>query len=268
MHIMNPVFIQAVEQQDSTQLATMAEQQVTAGANALDLNLGSAKKCCDQVSWAVEAIQRRVDVPLFISSNILSRPEILDHHRGVATINSLTADPASLATGMETAKEHQARLVVLLVRPGLTPFTVNDRLRIAMEVLETADRVGFPFADLYLDPLFHLHPDPMTWQLSGGLPDIESVLETIEMLPQLAGEKVRTIVALSSASQFLPQSKRPGLHHRLLPMLTAAGLDAVILNCHDHKLMEIGRNSHQNMEQELSSIPLTNADIDTAAMHW
>ncbi len=268
MHIMNPAFIQAVEQQDSVQLAAMAEQQVTTGANALDLNLGSTKKNRDQASWVVKTIQQSVNVRLFISSNVLSQPEILGNHRGTATINSLTADPASLAKGMETAKQQQARLVVLLVRPGLTPFTVNDRLRIAMEVLETADRVGFPLADLYLDPLFHLHPDPMTWQLSGGLPDIDSVLETIGMLPQLAEEKIHTIVALSSASQFLPQSERPGLHHRLLPMLMTAGLDAVILNCHDRKLMEIARNPEDGLEYDVSSIAQSSTDLNTAALHW
>ena len=268
MHIMNPELIQAVEQQDSKSLATMAEKQVATGAHALDLNLGPAKKSCNQISWAVESIQNAVNVPLFISSHVLSRPEILDSHRGTATVNSVTADPATLAGSMERAKEHGADLVVLLVRPGLTPFSVDERLQVATEVLETASRTGFPLASLYLDPLFHIRPDPMTWQLSRGLPDIDSVLETIEMLPQLAGEKVRTLVALSSASQFLPPSERPGLHHRLLPMLAAAGLDAVILNCHDSRLMEIARNPKFEVEGEPLPMPQVSTNLDTAALLW
>ena len=268
MHIMNPVLTRTVEQQDANSLATMAEKQVKAGANALDLNLGPAKKNGKKISWAVETIQNVVNVPLFISSHVLSQPEILDMHQGTATINSVTADPATLAGAMERAKEHGADLVVLLVRPGLTPFSVDERLQLAVEVLETATRVGFPLADLYLDPLFHLRPDPMTWQLSRGLPDIDSVMETITMLPQLAGEQVRTLVALSSASQFLPQSERSGLHQRLLPMLISAGLDAVILNCHDSRLMEIARDPSAEANEIFQPINQGKENLDTAMLPW
>ncbi len=268
IHIMNPDLIQTLEQQDSRRLELIAEKQVAAGAHALDLNLGPAKKNCGRINWSVQVIQNTVNVPLFISSRVLDQPEILNMHKGTAAINSVTADPATLADTMKLAKEYDAELVVLLVRPGLTPFTVDERLHLAADVLETASRVGFPFTQLYLDPLFHLRPDPMTWQLSRGLPDIGSVLQTIERLPPLAGENVRSLVALSSASQLLPSAERPGLHHRLLPMLAAAGLDAVILNCHDKKLMDIARNPDVSMEDRPPSMPQLTEDLDTATLPW
>jgi cobalamin-dependent methionine synthase I len=93
-------------------------------------------------------------------------------------------------------------------------------------------------------------------------------LETIEMLPQLTEEKVRTLVALSSASQFLPRAERAGLHHRLLPLLIAAGLDAVILNCRDNKLMEIAGNPQSGMESDLAQIAQVGANLDTASLPW
>ena len=239
MHIMNPALFQAIEQQDSRKLAAMAQQQVTAGADALDLNLGATRKNNDQLAWAVQSIQQAVQVPLFISSHALNRTEVMQSLQGRVTINSITADPAALAPAMRNAKEYNARLVVLLTRPGLTPFTADERLQIANEVLETAVQEGFPITDLYLDPLFHLRPDPMTWQLSRGIPDIDSVLETLVMLPQLSSERLHTVLAISTASQFLPAAERSSLHQRLLPMLVSGGLDAVILNCRDSKLMEI-----------------------------
>ena len=268
MHIMNAELTRAIEQRDGKSLARMAEQQVAFGADGLDMNFGLSKKSGKQFKWAVEAIRDAVDVPLFISSHVLSHSEILDKNRGRVTVNSVTADPATLATAMEKAREYGADLVVLLVRPGLTPLTVDERLQVATDVLEMAARVGFPLTGLYLDPLFHLRPDPVSWQLSRGVPDIESVLETIEMLPQLTEEKVRTLVALSSASQFLPRAERAGLHHRLLPLLIAAGLDAVILNCHDNKLMEIAGNPQLDMESDLSSIAQVRANLDTATLPW
>ena len=267
MHIMNPVLFKAVENRDGAILARMARQQVAAGAHALDLNLGPAKKSDQRLAWAVETIQEAVTVPLFISSRILAQPKTLDTIHATVTINSVTADPANLAADMEQAKQSSARLVVLLVRPGLTPFTVDERLQVASEVLDTAARIDFPVTDLYLDPLFHIRPDPVTWQLSRGLPDIESVLETLRMLPQLAGEKIHTLVALSSASQFLPPAERTGLHRRLLPMLASAGLDAVILNCHDSRLMKIAGNPLPDTETT-SGVPQMNANLDTAVLPW
>ncbi len=242
MHIMNPSLLRAVEQHDSKKLAAMALQQVTAGADALDLNLGAARSDNDQLTWAVQVIQDAVQVPLFISSHALNRTEVMRSLQNRATINSVTADPITLAPAMQHARQHNAQLVVLLTRPGLTPFTADERLQIANEVLETAVQEAFPLADLYLDPLFHLRPDPMTWQLSRGIPDIDSVLETVMLLPQLSSEKVRTVLAISTASQFLPTAERSGLHRRLLPMLVSNGLDAVILNSRDSKLMEVVRS--------------------------
>ena len=267
MHIMNPALFQAVENLDGNTLARLARKQVTAGAHALDLNLGPARKSDQRLPWAIETIQEAVDVPLFISSRILAQPETLDKLQERATINSVTADPATLAADMKKAEQYGARLVVLLVRPGLTPFTVDERLQVAGEVLETASRINFPLTDLYLDPLFHIRPDPVTWQLSRGLPDMDSILETIRMLPQLAGEKMNTLVALSSASQFLPPAERAALHRRLLPMLAAAGLNAVILNAHDSRLMEIARNPLQDTDNAAPAAEINTA-LDTAALLW
>jgi cobalamin-dependent methionine synthase I len=271
MHIMNPELFQAVERRDSARLAAMARRQMAAGADALDLNLGPVRKNIDLFGWAIETVQDAVPVPLFASSRVLSQQEVMKAHKGTVIINSVTADPATLAPALRQAREYEAEVVVLLVKPGLTPFNVDDRLQIALEVLETAVQVNFPLRRLYLDPLFHLKPDPVTWQLSRGLPDIDAVLETISMLPQLAGEKIRTLVALSSASQFLTAAQRPGLHRQLLPMLLEVGLDAVILNCHDRRLMDIARNPQTAGEEDLHNLPFmqpAEADLDTAAFLW
>jgi len=268
MHIMNSGFIHAVEHRESDNLAAIAARQVEGGAMALDLHLGTSAPSKNQTAWAVRTIQDAVDVPLFISSHILRQPEILRTCREAVTINSVTAEATTLINAMKTAKEYGSHLVVLLVRPGITPFTVDERLQLASEVLESAVKIGFPIESLYLDPLFHLRPDPLTWKLSRGIPDVDSVLETITMLPQLAGTHVRTLVALSSASQFVPSGERSALHCRLLPMLIAAGLDAVILNCHDKHLMDIVLNSHEEKIEALPLMQQSGANLSQAGLSW
>jgi hypothetical protein len=135
---------------------------------------------------------------------------------------------------MALARDCGAGLTVLLTRPGLNAYSADDRLLLAAEVLEAAEKSGLPLARLYLDPLFQpgLH----------GLADIESVLEWLAHLPLLSRDKVQSIAALSSASVLLPAVKRSACHQQLLPLLAEAGLDAVILNCNDRRLMDIARS--------------------------
>ncbi|MCI5222413.1 MAG: hypothetical protein D3924_07035 [Candidatus Electrothrix sp. AR4] len=195
----------------------------------------------------------------------------MEMYRGTLTVNSITADPANLAPALRQALEYEAEVVVLLVKPGVTPVNMEERLQIALEVLDTAIQVHFPLTRLYLDPLFHLKPDPVSWQLSRGLPDIDAVLETIFMLPQLSNEKIRTLVALSNVSQFLPATKRPRVHLQLLPMLLSVGLDAVILNCDDSRLMEIVRTPQEEKGENLQGfqlIPQAEVAFDTATIPW
>jgi cobalamin-dependent methionine synthase I len=243
MQILNPLFFRAIEERDSRAVAAMARRQAEAGADALDLNLGPAKKNSSLLTWVIETVQAAVDLPLFVASQILSMPDLLQQHQDSITVNSVTADPTTLVAAMERAGAYGAGLVVLLTKPGQSVFSADDRLLLAAEVLETAACTGFPLARLHLDPLFR--PGPQ------GLPDLEPVLATLATLPLLSQEKVHTIAALSSASAFLPAAKRPALHQRLLPLLAEAGLDTLILNCNDRRLMEIGRHLSDRPAQPL-----------------
>ena len=237
MHIMNPAFLKALEEQDKAMVCRMAKEQVIAGATALDINLGRSRKLAGLTRWLIETIQEQVDVPLFLSSHVLSQPEALKAHRGTPTINAVTANPAELSGAMETAQSSGANLVVLLVSPELTPADVNGRLQLASQVMEAADQAGMPFERLYLDPVISCRADPAACYLSSGLPEINIIYESIRILKKMSDE-LKTIVALSNSSLYLPAGKRSSLHCQLLPLLAEAGLDAVILNCYDRNLMD------------------------------
>lgn len=234
MHILNPVFHHALAARDSRALAAMAVRQAEAGADALDLNLGPARKDSGLLAWAMETVLTAAGLPLFAASQTLAQPELLLRHGEKLTVNAVTADPASLSANMMLARDCGAGLTVLLTRPGLTACSAADRLLLAAEALEAAEKSGLPLSRLYLDPL--LRPGGQ------GLPDLEPVLEWLAYLPLLSREKVMSVAALSSASAFLPAAKRPAYHQRLLPLLAEAGLNAVILNCNDRRLMDISRS--------------------------
>ncbi len=246
MHILNQKFVQALESLDKETVAKMAQEQVDAGAEALDINLGQVRQLNDLTPWLVETVQEATSIPLLLSSHVLSQERTLEFHKGQATINAVTADPDELRRAMKIAARFQADLVVLLVSSLLTPSNVNDRLMLAAQSLEIAEELNFPLEQLYFDPVIACRTDPNTWTLSAGLPDIDTLVASLHWLGDLTDHKTKTIIGLSNASICLTKEKRSAFHCRLLPLLAEAGLDAVIMNCRDQALMDVAKNIANN----------------------
>lgn len=242
LHILNRDFQESVQQQNQASLVQLAQQQIRGGAMALDINLGPARSMADRLPWVVRTIQEQHPVPLFLPAACSHLDQALEIHQGRATINAVTAEPSQLAQTMRTARTFDADLVVLLTKPGLNSFGIQQRLQIALEVLEQADAIGLPLHQLYLDPLFSVRTDPVSWNLCHGMPDLEPVLQTLSLIGELSNRQPQTILALSNGTQGIPRQKRSLLHCRMLPLLVDAGLDAVLVNCRDRQLMDLARS--------------------------
>jgi len=241
LQILNPKFQQVIERRDREGLIALADKQVKGGAMALDVNLGPSKSLAGRLTWVMEAIQSQWNVPLLLPAGG-NLEKALQHHQGRATINAVTADPERLDPIIALARDYNANLVVLLTKPGLWTAGNQQQLHLALNVLERSDAIGLPLDNLYLDPVFSVRTDPMTWSLSGGMPDLDRVLELISFIGELTDQRAGTILALSNGTLGLPAQKRSALHCRMLPLLIKAGLRAVILNCRDKELMKVARS--------------------------
>jgi 5-methyltetrahydrofolate corrinoid/iron sulfur protein methyltransferase len=73
IHIISQKVKEGLRDRDEKIFQELAVEQVAAGAQALDLNLGPRKKDWEEVfPWMVKAVEAVVDVPLsFDSTNIL-----------------------------------------------------------------------------------------------------------------------------------------------------------------------------------------------------
>ena len=245
LHILNPRFHQALENRDQDLLLELAGRQVTAGARALAINPGPAARFKAQLSWLVTVIQEKYPVPLLLPMAGPALTGALESHRGRGFINAVTGDPAQLTAGLDLAREFDANLVVLLTRPGSRLATSEDRLRVALDVLERADRQGLAPERLYLDPVLTIRPDPRARYLGHGLPDLEPVLETISLIRELSGGRCRTILALDNAMPGQDKKERSLLRQRMLMLLDQAGLNAVMLDPLDHELMRVAADPEQ-----------------------
>ncbi len=249
MHLTNPLFLQALENKDEEAIVSMAEKQAAAGAGGIDLNLGSSERLGSLTEWLLTILLKKTDLELFISSHILKQTDLLEKYGDSITINAVTANLDELAQTMDAIKELSCGLTVLLVNRDQTPADVEGRLDIAVQVLETAEITGFPPARIYLDPVISCRPDPMTMLLGGGLPDMETVCESIRLIKALNTE-VKSIAGLSNTSVCLESGKRSALHLRFLPLLVEAGLDAVICNCYDRQLVKLAGEISLETEDE------------------
>lgn len=238
LHPLNRQFCAAVSSQDGTALAALARQHL-GGAQALAVNLGPSRTLARHTPWVTETLQRELSVPLFLSAGALAFPDLLQRSGASLTINAVTADPATLPTALDLANECGAALVVLLVRPGLTPAGSADRLNLAAEVIDLAWRQSFPLPRLFLDPVLSLRPDPLAWRISRGMPDLGPVAETISQLSLLADGQ-RTIIALGNCPG--DAHTRPDLQATILTILAEAGLDAVLINGRDLGLLQLCRD--------------------------
>jgi len=238
IHVLNQYVHKALIMQDATMLANLARQQLVAGAQALAVNLGPGREMGRLTRWIVETLREITEVPLFFSANIIAWPEVLQTNGNQITINAVTANHEELVNALEIAQEYGSSLVVLLVQSGRMTAGIDDKLQLTSEVVDKALSAGLPLSRLYLDPVLSCRPDPVAWNVSRGLPDVGSAVETISLIKQL-DSRVKTIVALGNGSEGMAREEKSGFRCQMYSLLVATGLDAVLLNCLDHKVMQI-----------------------------
>jgi hypothetical protein len=242
LHVLDRRVYEAVTGRDGDALRRLALNHLRTGAQALAVNLGTGRTMAELTSWVIASLAKWTAVPLFVSANILEHPDTLRSLGHRIVVNAVTADPASLSLSMRIAEQYGAGLAVLLVTPSLIPRGVDDRLLLAAEVLDLAYRIGLPFFRLYLDPVLSCRPDPFAWHISRGLPDIGSTAETISLIREL-DTGVRTIAALGTGVREAGEQQGGRTGAGMLSLLTASGVDAVILNCRDGNLINAFMNT-------------------------
>jgi hypothetical protein len=101
-------------------------------------------------------------------------------------------------------------------------------------------------------PMDHLLIDPLVLTVSGCQEYVPHAVETVRMLKMVADPPPLTVGGLSNVSNAVAPAMRPLLNRIYLVMLTAVGIDALILDPLDRELMEALRI----VEQRDASTPL------------
>jgi 5-methyltetrahydrofolate--homocysteine methyltransferase len=198
----------------------LAENQIKAGANVLDVNVGFPG--VDDVKLLPEtvlAIKGRFDIPLCLDSpNPKAIEAALKAAGGKCLINSVNGEEKSLNALLHIAKEYGAALIGLTMDENGITDDPGKRLAIAGKILERAVKAGIKEEDVIIDPL--------AMAVSSDSKACIVTLETIRLVHQQLGLNIT--MGASNISFGLPG--REDLNSSFISLAIFNGLTCPIAN--------------------------------------
>ena len=221
-------FQQALLEEDLDYILDVGLQEVDAGADILDVNVGYPG--VDEVSMlprVVKKLQSALDIPLQLdSTNPAALEAGLRVYNGKAAVNSVNGGPAVLERLLPIVKKYGAAVVGLALDENGIPQTAEGRVAIARRILEAALAHGIPKEDVWIDCL--------TLTVSAQQDQAMETLRAVRTVHEELG--LRTVLGVSNISFGLPN--RPLITQNFLIQALGAGLSLPIINPNQREMMD------------------------------
>lgn len=219
---------EAIEASDSGAIAKVAQEQAEAGADYIDVNAGVfSKQEPEYLAWLVETVQAATDKPCAIDSpNPAAIESALAVHRGNAMINSISLEKDRYEKLMPIVAGTDLKVIALCMSDTGMPRTVDDRIRIADELVGGLQKNNVKLENIYVDPLVQ----PLSVDTTFGVEFINAVENIMCRFPG-----IHTVCGLSNISYGMPVRKF--LNQTFMTMAIAKGLDGAIINPLDREMM-------------------------------
>lgn len=209
---------EALKAKDFSYLENEAIEQVKAGAEILDINVGLPDiNEHEMMLGAIKRVSSVVNVPLQIDS---ADPEVIEaavrYYNGKPIINSVNGKKESMEKIFPIAKNSGTCVIALTLDENGLPKNTDERLAIASRIIRTAESYGINKERIIVDCL--------TLTVSAQQDAGRDTLEAIRLVKKEFG--VKTTLGASNVSFGLPERKL--LNRTFLAMALEAGLDAPI----------------------------------------
>ena len=230
IHCISPAIRKAMDQKDPAPILKRAKEQLDAGADYLDVNIGPAEKGGEELmKWVVTLLQENFDnVPLCLDTAnkkaIEAGISVYNRQKGKPIINS--ADAGDRIENIDLAAANDAICIALCSKSGV-PADNDERMVYCQELLERGMGLGMDPSDLWFDPLFLV--------IKGMQDKQKDCLEAIHMFTEM---DLNTTGGLSNISNGMPKDIRPIMDAAMVAMAMANGLNSAIVNPCDKRLME------------------------------
>jgi 5-methyltetrahydrofolate corrinoid/iron sulfur protein methyltransferase len=230
----------AFKARDPGPIQEMAQAEVGAGIDYIDLNIGPARKAGDELmEWAVKIVREVTDKPLSLDTTNLAAIEagLKNHGGGRALVNSISLD--RMEEEFPLAKRYSAEMIGLLWGREGMPRDAAERGMIAAELIYKANEIGIPNEDIWFDPIVTPAGNVDTNQ-------VQPCLEFMSMLQDIA-PGCKSTVGLSNVSNGTPNELRPYLNRTYLMMLMKYGLYSAIVDVFDSELINIAKGKRPEL---------------------
>ena len=224
-------FKQALVDHDIDYIVDQGLQQEDAGADVLDVNVGTPEinevELLDEVVCRLQSV---LALPLQIdTSNPEAMERALRHYNGKALINSVNGKQEVMAEVFPLVKKYGGVVVALALDEGGIPDNADDRIRIAEKIYQTAAEYGIRREDIVIDGLcMTVSSDP------------RSALVTLETIRRIRDELGgSSILGVSNISFGLPA--RELINAYFFEMALQNGLSCAIINPNNQAMMQAYR---------------------------
>ena len=218
----------AIEARDAEAIQKIAMDQAEAGVDYIDVNAGVfVGQEPEYLKWLVQTVQQVTDKPCAIDSPDPAAVEAaLAVHKGTPMINSISLEKDRYEKLLPIAANTDCKVIALCMSDTGMPQSVDDRMRIADELIGGLLKNNVPVGNIFVDPLVQ----PISVDNSFGIAFIETIEKIVKAFPG-----IHTACGLSNISYGLPARKF--MNQTFMTMAIAKGLDGAIVNPLDSRMM-------------------------------
>ena len=230
IHCISPVIRKAMDEMNPAPILQRAKEQIEAGATYIDVNIGPAESNGPELmKWAVQLIQGECDnIPLALDTANMAAIEagmtVYNEEKGKALVNS--ADAGDRLPYVDLAANVGAS-VICLCSNGSVPGSLDEITGYCMEILEHGLMLGLDSEDMWMDPLFLV--------CKGQQDKQRQILDAISFFTE---NGLHSTGGLSNVSNGAPKELRTHLDCAMVAMSMSRGLDSVIMNPNDKRMMD------------------------------
>lgn len=240
INIMSKTIGPAIRERDKNPIQKMAEEELAAGADMLDLNLGPARKAGDEMmSWLVQTVQEvKKDVRLALdTTNTAALEAGLKVCNERALVNSVSAQPQSMEERLPLVKEYDADFVALAMSEEGIPRDINERALALSTIMVMADELGIAHSRYWVDSI--------VLPVSVDINQVQSYVEFVSMIKDIVPDATNTC-GLSNISNGAPNELRPILNQVFLTILFHHGQESAIVDAYDRDLMSLSAGKSED----------------------
>jgi len=218
----------SIEEKDGSIIQEWAKKQKAAGANYIDVNLGTASNKPEDLCWMIEEVQKAVELPISIDNNKPSMlKEAIPACNKPPLINSTTADDGRMDELFPLVSEHNASIIGLVMDESGSPKSADKRVENAGKLLAKAMEYGIEPEQLFLDPIVM----PLKYMQEQA----QEILSAANQFRLFSDPPPHIVCGLSNVSNGTKHKKL--INRTFAIMLVANGLDAVICDVTDEDLV-------------------------------